>query len=338
MTGLVLAEGVVRITSVLGANSTLLEWQRRTANDVQLTNGRHVRLGEMIRPSRHPEIVYELIPEMDVHFGGKHVVTGSRGFRGEHLVTGRDDDVLCIVALGDSVLFGSGVESEQCFLNVLAHQLRALRPDMQVMAVNTGVPGYNTSMEVATLQHKCLDLAPDIVIIDFVENDFDLPNFLLLPTDALRIDRLFLADIAHRALRRGSRPNGPLEDAPMENSEFFMSDPARVPDRYRSMVGESSYRAALQSLQQLADGHGFRILVSCHTQIDGRARRICEELGLPVVTAAARQRAWLSEREVGLMQSALVVARDDRHPSAIGHRMLADELRLFLVEQSWLDQ
>ena len=41
--------------------------------------------------------------------------------------------------------------------------------------MNTGVPGYNTYMEVAALKQKWLFYEPALVVIDFVGNDLDLP-------------------------------------------------------------------------------------------------------------------------------------------------------------------
>jgi hypothetical protein len=110
------------------------------------------------------------------------------------------------------------------------------------------------------------------VIVDFVENDFDLPNFLLRPDDVLRLDKSWIYDLAHRALRADRRPNGPLEAAPMADRVHFESDPARVPAAYRHMVGPDGYRGALRKLQDLAVRRNFRILVTCHTEIAPAAR------------------------------------------------------------------
>jgi lysophospholipase L1-like esterase len=210
-------------------------------------------------------------------------------------------------------------------------------PGHPIVAVNTGVPGYNTAMEVATLANKCLPLRPDVVLIDFVENDFDLPNFLLLPPDPLRLDTCFLYDLAHRVLRADRRPNGPLEPAPMADRLHFERDPARVPLPYRHMVGVEGYRQALQRLVAMARQNGCHVLISCHTELDPAARAVCESLGLPIVTAAARQRAWLQAHGDPLLRdSALVVAPDDLHPSAIGHDLLAQELFAFLMQSDWL--
>lgn len=331
------AEATLRLAAWFGHDDELVRWRQQSAAGAALAPGQPVRLGQMVRPAADPAIVYELLPQLDVEFQRHRVVTGARGCRGGDPPLPRPDGAFVVLGLGDSVLFGSGVATEATFLARLQQRLAAHLAPRPVVAVNTGVPGYNTAMEVATLRAKWLDLRPDLVVIDFVDNDFDLPNFLLLPPDPLRLDRCFLYDLAYRTLRQGRRPNGPLEPAPMQDRFRFVSDPDRVPAAYRTMVGPAGYRRALEQLVELARAHGFRVVVSCHTAIDPEARAIATALGLPIVTAEARQRAWLHEHgDPALRDSALVVAPDDLHPSAIGHDLLAEELFTFLVASSWL--
>ena len=335
---LVVAEVVLRIAASLGSDDDLARWRRETAAGMALQPGQVVPLGRLVRPAEDPDVVYELLPDLDVVFQHHPVRTGSRGFRGGDPPERGEHDFV-IVGLGDSVLFGSGVAIEDTFLAALGERVRQQVPGRVVTTVNTGVPGYNTTMEAATLAAKCLSLQPDVVLVDFVENDFDLPNFLLLPPDPLRLDRSFAYDLAHRVLRHERLPNGPLQRAPMADKLRFESAPERVPPQYRHMVGVAAYRTALTRLRELSHLHGFRLLVSCHTEIDPQARAICDELGVPVVTAAARQRAWLAANgNPALRDSALVVGPDDLHPSALGHRLLAEELHALLVQQHWLPE
>lgn len=335
--GAVLAEIGLRTFEWLTQGDELLAWRRRSADAFALTDGRTVLLGQMVRPAQDPDIVYELLPDLNVEFQRHAVRTGSRGFRGGDPPPDHRAGDYRIVGIGDSVMFGSGVAAEDTFLAQLGTSLQKTHPEHRVIAVNTGVPGYNTTMEVATLATKCLDLEPDLVIVDWVENDFDLPNFLLLPPDPLRLDRSVLYELAYRALRKGRRPNGPLEPAPMADKHFFESDPARVPAAYRHMIGPDGYRRALERLVALGAQHHFHVLVTCHTGIDAPAAAICSDLHLPVVTAAERQRQWLAEHDQTLLASELVVAPDDRHPSAIGHRLLADEICAWVEQHHWLD-
>ena len=57
--------------------------------------------------------------------------------------------------------------------------LNAAYPQKTWEIINTGVPGYNTVMEVATMRAKGLALEPDIVILNVVTNDLNLPTRLL---------------------------------------------------------------------------------------------------------------------------------------------------------------
>jgi lysophospholipase L1-like esterase len=337
--GLFAAEVGLRLLAWLRADGALAAWQQQTAAGIDLVHGQAVRLGQIVRPSPHADIVYELLPDLNVSFRGQPVVTCASGFRDAEPRRDLPDAGYCIVGIGDSVMFGSGVAGEATFLAVLRQKVQQQNPRIGVQTVNTAVPGYNTAMEVATLARKGLALRPDLVIVDFVENDFDLPNFLLLPENWGSPRRSFLFDLAKSALRPGRNPNGPLAPAPMADKLHFESDPERVPAAYRDMVGLGGYRRAMTALRDLAHQHGFRVLVSCHVEIDPAARAVCDELGFPVVTGAAKLRAWLQAHGgIELYDSPLVQSRDDVHPTALAHGMLADALFEFLVANEWLPE
>jgi hypothetical protein len=337
--GLLAAEVGLRLFAWLAADGALAAWQQQTAASIDLVHGQPVRFGQLVRPSARPDLVYELLPNLNVRFRDQPVVTCASGFRDAEPLRDHPPGCYRIVGIGDSVMFGSGVAGEATFLAVLRQKLQQRYPRLLVRTVNTAVPGYNTAMEVATLVHKGLELQPDLVIIDFVENDFDLPNFLWLPEDWTSLRKSFLLDLARRALRPGRNPNGPLAPAPMADKVHFESDPERVPAAYRDMVGLAGYRRAMTALRDLATKHGFRVLVSCHVEIEPAARAVCEELGFPVVTAAARLRAWLEAHGgIELYDSPLVQSRADVHPTALAHALEADALFEFLVANRWLPE
>ena len=51
--------------------------------------------------------------------------------------------------------------------------------DIKFEFINLAVHGYNTTMEVETFFQKGSQFNPDLVIISYVPNDFDLPNFII---------------------------------------------------------------------------------------------------------------------------------------------------------------
>jgi hypothetical protein len=76
-----------------------------------------------------------------------------------------------ILVLGDSVTFGHGSIYEHTYPYLLEGLLRASYPDTDWQVWNAGVPGYNTTQELAYLLDKGATYKPDLVIVGFYNND-----------------------------------------------------------------------------------------------------------------------------------------------------------------------
>lgn len=88
-----------------------------------------------------------------------------------------------ILVLGDSVTFGHG--SVHTYPELLEQQLRAWRPEIDWQVWNLGVPGYNTSQELAQLLELGPSYQPDLVVVGFFENDIT-DNQPLAPPSLVR--------------------------------------------------------------------------------------------------------------------------------------------------------
>jgi hypothetical protein len=175
----------------------------------------------MIRRARSPRIVYELRAGLQVVYEGGRVTTNSHGFRGPELQPSKPAGSFRIVGLGDSYMFGQGVSDGETYMAQLTESLRASSRARAWEVINTAVPGYNTVMEVATLQEKGLHWQPDLIVLEVVGNDFDLPNFIRAPEDPTTGRRSFLADFVSRRLGRARRDRaavGPGASARGEDS------------------------------------------------------------------------------------------------------------------------
>ena len=130
-------------------------------------------------PTRQPQIVYRVDPEVRYVLSPNQkgwvddgfVTTNSRGFRGGEVEIPKPPGRLRIVALGDSVAFGWGVNDADTFCQQLEQQFLARRPDVDIDVVNLAVPGYATRQEVALLERNLAALQPDVVLVGFYEND-----------------------------------------------------------------------------------------------------------------------------------------------------------------------
>ena len=100
---------------------------------------------------------------------GVIVQTNSLGFRENEYPLQRRPGVRRIVVLGDSFTFGNGVEFEQTFSKRLEARLNRSAERYEV--INFGVPGYNTTLELATWREVAARFHPDLLILGYVLND-----------------------------------------------------------------------------------------------------------------------------------------------------------------------
>lgn len=155
------------------------------------------------------------------------VVSNKAGFRSRRELEEADPRPR-IVVLGDSFVFGEGVEQEERFPNVL----EKLRPGWRVD--NLGMTGYGLDLMLRALEHVGLPTRPSHVLVAVYTDDFrrirpryagvgfEIPRFELV--DGALVTRpypprpwyenIHLAQALFRATRRG--PYRPKEARPAE--------------------------------------------------------------------------------------------------------------------------
>jgi lysophospholipase L1-like esterase len=291
--------------------------------------GGAARLGHIVRLSTNRRIVYELLPNLDVVFLGVPLRTDAHGFRGTPVAMSRERPAARIVGLGDSVMFGWGVREEDTYLARLAGRLEAAHPGLSVEVVNTAVPGYNTVIEVETLEAKALRFDPDVVLLNFVGNDLGLPNFLQEPPDLLDVRRSFLFDFMRSRLGGGSEPAGwRLVGLDAEARRFRDgADLSRVPAAYRDMAGPDAWRKAMERLRTLQAARGFDVVVLAHPDAFELVRRTAAELEFPLVETGAAVREWARAHGIeDPRRPPLTITDADPHPTALGNEIIAGVL------------
>jgi lysophospholipase L1-like esterase len=117
-------------------------------------------------------LVYRLRENLDDTFQGARVQTNAIGLR-DGPMGPRQPGELRILLLGDSVAFGWGVRNEDIFPRRLERHLghELGRP---VRVINSGVGGYNTEQELAFLKLRGPEIAPDLVLLLYVDNDIEI--------------------------------------------------------------------------------------------------------------------------------------------------------------------
>jgi lysophospholipase L1-like esterase len=269
------------------------------------------------------------------------VAINSLGMRDGERELAKKPETFRIVGLGDSLMFGWGVSHEETFLALLEKQLNAGSSEQRFEVWNLAVPGYNSVQEVETFAAKADAIEPDLVIVNWVGNDMDLPSFLAERPDVWSMHESFVLDLVRRRWKawRGKRVKSTL--VPVEFDERSLSPklkPEEVPRRFRSLLGTDNMLGALDRLAGLARKYGIPSVVlfdwnspeadpakaESHYPSRMLVKQWCAERGYLVIDTEERVLRHL--REHRLPTSALWLSPSDPHPSPLRHRLIAEEL------------
>jgi hypothetical protein len=139
--------------------------------------GKFTGLEELFEPDSL--LVYRLKPRLShspvidlrkVRACNFSVSTNALGLRGAEILPTHDH--VRILALGDSCTFGFGVEDDETYPAQLERMLnRSDLSDRRFEVINAGVPGYRSTQGARYLAARGLELAPDVVIACFGNNE-----------------------------------------------------------------------------------------------------------------------------------------------------------------------
>lgn len=113
--------------------------------------------------------LYGYAPSSQGYAGGVAFTTNASGFRGPDFTD--LDTAFVILVLGDSYAFGYGVDYADAFPALLEVRLRSEYPGANVRVIDLGIPGYDTSQELAVLTEWAPLLHPQMVLLQYHLND-----------------------------------------------------------------------------------------------------------------------------------------------------------------------
>ncbi len=317
------------------SNLNLFENLQQTANMPK--SGEDVPLGRMIRFHHNPRIIYELLPNLSVMFKDQPVSTDAKGLRTLPAISNHHKRPVRILGLGDSVMFGWGVKDDETYLAGLSGILNSVHPERSWEIINTAVPGYNTVMEVETLKEKGLAFKPDLVIIEYVGNDLDLPNFIREQENYLSLKKSFLKQLLFR-LTQSSRVAEGLKHTPLQfASGHSEQDLQRIPKQYRDMVGEDAYRQAMRELRDLSEQHRFQVLV-ISWGFPQFVREVCSQLQFDTLEIYPVWKAFAEKQRFVDELAAWQLTPTDPHPSVTGHQVIAETIAAYLEEHGYIQE
>lgn len=292
--------------------------------------GTTVSLAQIIRPSKYPRIIYELIPNLSVYFCNYPAEMNNNGWRCKAYPFRKNKDVIRVVGLGDSFMFGQGVSQNETYFNQMEEELNSQFPQKKWEFINTAVPGYNTVMEVETLARKALLYKPDIVILDFIGNDFDLPNFIYEFNNYLTFEKLFFFEFISKRLKLAKK-EFELVDSPLnrEAQSRFENDPQFVPPEYIDMVGWKSFYQAMVKLKELQKINNFDVIfVLTLLNKDEKVFNLGRELGFYTLYNTA----------YNFSDPTVFLSKKDNHLSMIGHKKTAELIINFMEENKIINK
>ena len=231
------------------------------ATSVQEIHTARGNLGPGVRFSEYPNVIYELRPNLRGVYDGRAYRSDSYGFREDRdIPLDKRAGVARIVGIGDSWMWGSGVDNGETYLDRLSELLGS--EGIPVDVVNTGVWGYNALQQVATLRWKGLAFAPDVVVIGLCGNDREYPAFL---------GKRRFVDLGRSFLLNELSGRFRAADAADESP----------PPLVGQSISFSEFRGAYAELAELAKSHGFRVVVfsECFDSQKGNAQHRSCRLG-----------------------------------------------------------
>ena len=155
---LLMAEAAV---SVL-ARRTLLAWEA----PVPVT-----KTGAPYLPG-NPYLLWEMVPGTRTEMGAT-VTVNSLGFRGAEVLETKPSGVKRVVVLGDSTVYGHGVEDDETFSAQLDDRLGET-----VQVLNLGTPGYSSAQSINLMTMRGWRLQPDLVVIANLWSDNNFDSFV----------------------------------------------------------------------------------------------------------------------------------------------------------------
>ena len=355
---LVVAEMMIRIGHSLREDRRPLDVQLRSARAQAESSMQNLRLGEIVQPSRYAAIVYELRPNVRGRFMGQPLLINARGLRDDEYSTRKEPGTFRIVGVGDSSLFGWGVRLEDSGLKVLERRLNERFRPQKFEVIDFAVPGYNTAMEAETFVRKCLDYAPDLVLLNFNTNDYDVPEFMRRQTDLSTLRRSYLFDLAYSVyagIMGVDQQLAVFDDnyrAPKGYPAARLDEDPAMPDEYRYMVGAKGVVRALEKLTAAAHERGIPLVafdVKAYPGLDPKyvrdelrdgqrelLERESQRLGFHFLNTYAYFMDYLKQHPDVNSRTVFAVSAADGHPNALAHSINAQALFEYLVAHQLL--
>lgn len=260
---------------------------------------------------------FRLRPNANLDYKGVPLGVSDLGLRDRPSTQARRPDVRRVALVGSSILMGSGVPVGSTFENLVedAIALGALGDRGEVELLNFAVAGYRFDQLVDVVLARVEPFDPDAVVV--VLNDLALnPNWMRHLVWLLDEDR----DLRYDGLRTL------VEDAGIGPGDTVAAMTVKLEPHRNAMLAWG-----LGEIRRWSTERGIPVMLLVVSQ-PGVADRFGERVAEieDLLAAGGLPRLSLLAAYEGVVDPATLWLRPwDRHPTADGHRLLADE---------WIDQ
>ena len=288
------------------------------------------------RLSVNPMLNYEYRPgytPSERHFDWSHrgFAINSAGFRDYEYAETKTEETYRTIIVGDSTTAGNGVpDLDKTYTKQLEQLLNTHNTTgIHYEVLNMGVGGYHTMQEIETLRVKGLQYNPDLVLVTFCVNDFDLHSDGRVYRKLLEQTRLSTRNTEtelYRGLLKLSRLafiiHHRLAASQTVHDDFYIK---------HILKEQTTVRAGFALLSELQQSHGFSTLVMIlpafnipftayqHTSIHERVFQAAE--GLPGISIID-----LLSSFARLDNNARKFSYDGLHMNEYGHKAMAEIL------------
>ncbi len=255
-------------------------------------------------------------PDRELRFRRWSIRTNHDGLRGPDRAKPKPADLKRILFVGDSVVFGWGVDAEDTFVALVES---ALAPRGRFECVNLGHLFHDTTQEAAAFEEVGLSYDPDLVLLVFVDNDVVLTRDVFAGAGGTATED---ARRAQRGLERLAkiRPFLPRNHALLQFLYVQATPKAQTGSVEQAQAlgldvekGWAEGRAAILRMRDRSSARGARFAVLDLYHFD-RLETFCAAEAIPYASIDFTA----EERATGVRNSA-----SDAHANRNGHRIYA---------------
>lgn len=232
-----------------------------------------------------------------------------------------------IAIVGDSVTFGEGVpNTEKTFTEVLEHMLNQQQNLMTVKVFNFGVSAYSVKEMAAMLQHRMVDVQPDLVVMAIIPPDLNLDRTPTIDSAGYLVGQK-IASVLDSPVGEALRGIRLLYVARDIGARWSSPPQYRDPLLSRGEI-PASYRY-LRQFKETANQYGLSSLIALLPRMEENAwgplpDRLTQD-GIRNLDLSYLGKEFTTEE--------YMASRFDRHPSPAVHRRIGEALALYVEHQ-----